>query len=156
MIFTMLLALSLQLPSLPDSPPAIVNVPRLVKESAIGKAATAQLRTAQTEKQKVIAEKQAEVQQLSRSSAAPARVQRAQVELQRLTQDAETELAALDQQLQKEFDKKLRPIVAKIAEEEHIGIIFEYPQQLILWASPSIDVTAKVIARLDAEAKEQK
>jgi Skp family chaperone for outer membrane proteins len=156
MIFPMLLALSLQLPSLPDSPPAVVNVPRLVRESAIGKAATAQLRAAQTQKEKVIAEKQAEVQQLSRSSAPPARVQRAQVELQRMTQDAEAELAALDQQLQKEFDKKLRPIVAQIAEEEHIGIIFEYPQQLILWASPSIDVTAKVIARLDAEVKEKK
>ncbi len=135
MIFPVLLALSLQLPS------------------PLGKAATAQLRDAQTQKQRAIAEKQAEVQQLSRSSAAPARVQRAQVELQRLTRDAEEELAALDQQLQKEFDKKLRPIVAKIAEEEHIGIIFEYPQQLILWSSPSIDVTAKVIARLDAEAK---
>jgi len=156
MIFQILLALSLQLPSLPDSPPAIVNVPRLVRESALGKAATAQLRAAQTQKQKAIAEKQAEVQQLSRSSAAPGRVQRAQIELERLTQDAEAELAALDQQLQKEFDRKLRPIVAQIAEEEHIGIIFEYPQQLILWASPAVDVTAKVIARLDAEATQKK
>ena len=156
MIFPLLLALSLQLSPLPDSPPAIVNVPRLVQESALGKAATAQLRTVQTEKQKAIAEKQAEVQQLSRSSAPPARVQRAQVELQRLTQDAEAELAALDRQLQKEFDKKLRPIIAKIAEEEHIGIIFEYPQQLLLWSSPSIDVTAKVIARLDAETLEKR
>jgi Skp family chaperone for outer membrane proteins len=156
MIFTILLALSLQLPSLADPPPAVVNVPRLVRESALGKAATAQLQAAQTQAQQAIAEKQAEVQQLSRSSAPPARVQRAQVELQRLTQDADAALAALDQQLQKEFDKKLRPIVAKIAEEEHIGIIFEYPQQLILWASPSIDVTAKVIARLDAEVHEKK
>jgi Skp family chaperone for outer membrane proteins len=156
MIFAILLALSLQLPSLPDSPPAIVNVPRLVRESALGKAATSQLQAAKTEKQKAIAEKQAQVQQLSRSSAAPSLVQRAQVELQRLTQDAEAELAALDQQLRKEFDRKLRPIVARIAEEEHIGIIFEYPQQLILWASPSIDVTAKVIARLDAETVDKK
>ena len=156
MIFSILLALSLQVPSLPDSPPAILNVPRLVRESALGKATTSQLRAAQTQKEKAIADKQAEVQQLSRSSAPPARVQRAQVELQRLAQDAQAELAALDQQLQKEFDRKLRPIVAKIAEEEHIGIIFEYPQQLILWASPSIDVTAKVIARLDAETMEKK
>jgi Skp family chaperone for outer membrane proteins len=156
MIFPLLLALSLQLPPLSDSPLAIVNVPRLIQESALGKAATAQLRTVQTEKQKAIADKQAEVQQLSRSSAPPARVQRAQVELQRLTQDAEVELAALDRQLQREFDRKLRPIVAKIAEEEHIGIIFEYPQQLILWSSPSIDLTARVIARLDAETDGKK
>jgi Skp family chaperone for outer membrane proteins len=156
MIFPLLLALSLQLSPLSDSPPAIVNVPRLIRESALGKAATAQLRTVQTEKEKAIAEKQAEVEQLRRSSASAARVQRAQVELQRLAQDAEAELGALNQQLQKEFDKKLRPIIAKIADEEHIGIIFEYPQQLILWSSPSIDVTAKVIARLDAETLEKK
>jgi Skp family chaperone for outer membrane proteins len=156
MIFPLLLALSLQLSPLSDSPPAIVNVPRLIRESALGKAATAQLRTVQTEKEKAIVEKQAEVQQLRRSSASAARVQRAQVELQRLAQDAEAELGALNQQLQKEFDKKLRPIIAKIADEEHIGIIFEYPQQLILWSSPSIDVTAKVIARLDAETLEKK
>ena len=156
MIFPILLALSLQLSPLPDSPPAVVNIPRLIEQSALGKAVTAQLRSVQTQKQKVIADKQAEVQQLSRSSAPPARVQRAQVELQRLTQDAEAELTALDQQLQEEFNRKLRPVVAKIAEEEHIGIIFEYPQQLILWASPSIDVTARVIARLDAETTEKK
>lgn len=155
MIFHILLALSLQLPLQSDSPAAVLNVQRLIAESALGKAVTAQLQTVQTQKQKAIADKQAEVQQLNRSSALPARVQRAQVELQRLTEDAEAELSALNRQLQDEFDKKLRPVVAKLAEDEHIGIIFEYPHQLIVWVSPSIDVTAKVIARLDAETKEK-
>ena len=44
-------------------------------------------------------------------------------------------LATLNQQLQEEFDKKLRPIVAELAEEEHIGIIFEVPHQTIVWVS---------------------
>jgi Skp family chaperone for outer membrane proteins len=156
MIFHLLFALTLQLSTPSDSPAAIVNIQRLVEESALGKAVMAQLRAVQTQQQKVIADKQAEVQRLSRSSALPARVQKAQVELQRLAQDAEAELVALDQQLQAEFNKKLRPVVARIAEEEHIGIIFEYPQQMIAWVSPSIDVTAKVIARLDAETEEKK
>jgi hypothetical protein len=55
--------------------------------------------------------------------------------------------------LQEEFDKKLRPVVAEIAGEEHIGIIFEIPHQTIVWASPSIDVTSKVIERLEAASK---
>jgi Skp family chaperone for outer membrane proteins len=157
MIFHIVLALSLQLPAGADSAAAFVNVPRLIAESALGKAVTAQLRTVQTQKQKAIADKQAEVQQLNRSSALPARIQRAQLELERLAQDSEAELAALDRQLQDEFDKKLRPVVAELAEEEHIGIIFEYPQQLVVWVSPSIDVTSRVIARLDAaEARKQK
>jgi Skp family chaperone for outer membrane proteins len=156
MIFHLLLALSLQLTSLSDPPTAFVNVPRVIEESAAGKAAMAQLRTVQTQKQQAIAEKQAEVQQLRRSTTVPALVEKAQRELQRLTEDADAELRALDRQLQEEFNKKLRPVVAQIAEEEHIGIIFQYPQPLIVWASPAIDVTAKVLARLDAETKEKK
>ena len=156
MILPIMLALSLQFPTLPDSPPAVLNVQRLIEESAIGKAATAQLRSVQTQKQKAIADKQAEVQQLNQTSALPARIQKAQLELQRLTEDAEAELRALDQQLRDEFSRKLRPVVAEIAKEEHIGIIFEYRPETILWVSQAIDVTAKVIARLDAEAKDKK
>ena len=156
MIFHILLALSLQASSPSDPPTAVVNIQRLVAESTLGKAATAQLRAFQTQKQKVIADKQAEVQQLNRSGALRTRIEKAQLELQRLTQDAETEFAALDQQLQEEFSKKLRPVIAQIAIEEHIGIILELPQQMILWVSPSADVTAKVIERLEAETKEKK
>ena len=156
MILHILLTLSLQFPQMADTPAAVINIQRLLEESALGKAVTAQLRTVQTQKQKTIADKQAEVQQLNRSRALPAQIQLAQVQLQRLTQDAEAELAALDEQLQAEFDKKLRPIVVDIAREDHIGIMFQYPQQLILWVAPSIDVTAKVLARLDAETREKK
>jgi Skp family chaperone for outer membrane proteins len=153
MIFHVLLALSLQTAALADPPTAVVNIQRLIAESTIGKAATAQLRAFQAEKQKALADKQAELQQLSRANAARARIERAQLDLQRLAQDAEAAVAALNEQLQEAFDKKLRPIVAEIAEEEHIGIILEIPHQTIVWASPSIDVTSKVIERLEAASK---
>ena len=156
MMLHLLLALSLQVPTVSNLEAAVVNIQRILDESTVGKAVTTQLRTLQTQKQKTINEKQAQLQQLSRSNALPALVQRAQVELQRLTEDAEAELAALDQQLQAEFAKKLRPIVAEIAEREHIRIILHYPQPIIVWTSPSIDVTGKVIERLDAEMKEKK
>ena len=154
MILYILLALSLQGPALSDSPTAVVNIQRLIAESTAGKAATAQLRAFQTQKQKAIADKQVDVQQLTRSGAIRAQVEKAQLELQRLTEDAETELAALNRQLQEAFEKKLRPVVAQIAVEEHIGIILELPQPMIIWAAPAVDLTAKVIQRLEAEAKQ--
>jgi Skp family chaperone for outer membrane proteins len=154
MILHILLALSLQGPALSDSPTAVVNIQRLIAESTAGKAATAQLRAFQTQKQKAIADKQVEVQQLTRSGAIRAQVEKAQLELQRLTEDAETELAALNRQLQEAFEKKLRPVVAQIAVEEHIGILLELPQPMIIWAAPAVDLTAKVIQRLEAEAKQ--
>ncbi len=156
MLFHILLALSLQGPALSESPTAVVNIQRLVAESTLGKAATAQLRAFQTQKEKAIADKQVEVQQLTRSGAQRTQIDKAQLELQRLAQDAETELAALDRQLQEELQKKLRPVVAQVALEEHIGIILELPQPMIIWVSPSVDVTAKVIARLEAETKDKK
>jgi hypothetical protein len=61
-----------------------------------------------------------------------------------------------DRQIQAEFEKKLRPVLSKIAEEDHIGILFEYPKQVIIWFAPAVDITAKVIARLDAAARDEK
>jgi Skp family chaperone for outer membrane proteins len=134
----------------------VVNIPRLVAESIAGKAAAAQLKVFQAERQKILTDKQAEVQKLAASKALAAQIEKAQLELQRLAQDAQAELATLDRQLQEDFSKRLQPVVAQIAAEDHIGIIFEYPQQMILWASPSVDITSKVIERLDAASKEKK
>jgi Skp family chaperone for outer membrane proteins len=156
MIFHVLLTLTLQLPTAAERPTAVVNIPRVVAESTIGKAATAQLRELQAEKQKAITDKQAEVQRLNQAHALPAQIGKARLELERLTQDAEVDLAALDRQLQAEFNRKLQPVVAQVAEEEHIGILFEYPSPLIVWVAPAIDVTSTVIAHLDAASKDKK
>ena len=152
MTLMFLLALWLPGPLAPALPAAIINVPRLLAES-IDKAATAHVRALQAEKQQVLAEKQAELKRLNDVRAVKARVERAQVELQRLAEDAQLDVAALDRQVQLKFDKKLRPVLNKIIEEDHIGILFEYPQQLIVWAAPTVDITAKVIERLDAATK---
>jgi Skp family chaperone for outer membrane proteins len=156
MILHLLLALSIQAPTTADLPTAIVNIPRLVAESIVGKAAAAELKAFQAEKQKTLSEKQAEVQKLATAKAVASQIDKAQLELQRMTQDAEAELADLDRKLQDEFANRLRPVVAKIAEDDHIGIVFEYPQEMIVWASPAIDITGKVIERLDAAARDKK
>jgi Skp family chaperone for outer membrane proteins len=158
-IFQLLLTLSLQLPTpaAPEMAPSrVVNVPRLIAESIVGKAATAQLRAFRVEQQKGIADKQSALQKLNQSRAASTQIERARLELERATQDAEVDLAALNKQMQEELNRRLRPVLNKIAEEDHIGIIFEYPQELIVWIAPSIDITAKVIERLDAASKDQK
>ena len=51
------------------------------------------------------------------------------MELQRATQDAETDFAALTREVQADFERRLKPILKEIVEKDHIGIIFEYPQQ---------------------------
>jgi hypothetical protein len=34
-------------------------------------------------------------------------------------------------------------------------ILFEYPQQRIVWAAAAVDTTARVLERLDAAAREE-
>jgi Skp family chaperone for outer membrane proteins len=148
-----LLLTLLQVPAPPVMPVATVNVSRVLDESTVGKAATAQLRAFRDEKQQALATRQGALQQLRASRALPATIERAQVEFQRFTEDAQIDISALDRQLQVEFERKLRPVLTKIVEDEGIGILFEYPQATIVWIAPAIDITTKVIERLDAAAK---
>ncbi len=152
---TLALALQLPAPAVQDAayPSRILNVPRLIAESIDGKAGTAKLQAFQDQKRKVLADKQAALQRLNQEKAAAAEIQRAQVELERATQDAETDFAALTRQVQADFEKRLTPILKEIVDTDHIGIVFEYPQQLIVWAAPSTDITDEVIERLDAATK---
>jgi Skp family chaperone for outer membrane proteins len=135
------------------TPSRIVNVPRLIAESIDGKAATAKLRTFQDEKRKAVEAKQAAVQKLSVSKASAVEIERARLDAQRATEDADREMAALSRQVQDDFDRRLRPVLKEIAESDHVGIVFEYPQRLIIWAAPEADITDEVIARLDAASK---
>ncbi|HEY1909384.1 MAG TPA: OmpH family outer membrane protein [Vicinamibacterales bacterium] len=157
MILELTLALALQSSGSPAQdgpyPSRVVNVPRLIAESIAGKAGTAKLKAVEEEKRKALADKQAAVQRLTQAKAAPAEIQRAQVELERATQDAETDFAALTRQMQVDFETRLTPILRQILDTDHIGIIFDYPQKLIVWASPAADITDEVIARLDAATK---
>ena len=140
----------------PAIPLAILNVPRLVAETSAGKALSAHLDAVRSEKQKAIAEKQAALQALRAKNGAIADVQHAQVELQRMGQDADAELEALNEQLQNELFSKVEPLLEQILKEDHIGAIVDYPHpSFILWVDPSIDITTKVIERLDAATKDK-
>jgi Skp family chaperone for outer membrane proteins len=156
-MLSLLLVFALQVPAAAAAPVAVpsrvVNVPRVVADSILGKAATAQMKTLQTERQKGIAEKQAALQKLMQSQAAPAQIDRAKVDLDRVTEDAKADAIALNKTLQADFDRRLRPILSQIAAEEHVDLVLDFPQNLLIWASPSTDITAKVIERLDAASK---
>ena len=129
----------------------VVNVQRLIAESADGKAATAKLDALRNEKRKLLTEKQAAIQAMK--NAAPADIGRAQIELQRLGEDADREVSALAETLQAEFQKKVQPLLKQIQEEDHLLLIFEIPNPLFAYASPSLDITAKVVQKLDAGKK---
>ena len=149
----LLLALQTAAPAAPVRPVAMVNIPRVVAETAVGKAASAKIDALRKEKEKAIADKRAAIQALTEKNTSDPAIERGQRELERMGQDAEAELAALNTQLQAEFTQTVAPILKQILEEDQLGIIVEYPNPLVIWADASIDITAKVIQRLGAAEK---
>jgi outer membrane protein len=152
MMVPLLLAIQVATTPQPASPIAVVNVQRLLAESADGKAATARLDALRNEKKKALADKQAAIQAMK--NAVPADTERARIELQRMVEDADREVSALGQTLQSEFLQKVQPLLKQILEEDHLLLIFELPNPLFAWVHPSADVTAKVIQRLNTPPKQ--
>jgi Skp family chaperone for outer membrane proteins len=153
MLIPLLLALQSAAPTLPVRPMAMVNMPRLVAETAVGKAASARIDALRKEKEKAILDKRAAIQALTQKNPADPGIERGQRELERFAQDAEAELAALNAQLQGEFTRVVSPILKQILEEDHLGVIIEFPSPLVIFVDPSADITEKVIQRLTAADK---
>lgn len=142
---------------------AYINIQRIANESAEGKAATAKVQALNQKKVTELNEKnkslQADQQKLQQggtvmSDAARTdlekKIERQQVDIQRATQDAQQEVQELQQDLQAEFQRKLMPIVQRVAEERGIHVLFSAADSGIVWADSGLDITADVIKQFDA------
>lgn len=80
-------------------------------------------------------------------------LQKLQRELQAMQEDAQIEAQDLRQQLLDEFSKKVNPIIAAIAKERGLHMIFSVADDAnVAWADPGLNLTAEVIKRVDAAA----
>lgn len=147
------LLLALQLSTDLAFPPAILNLQRLMAESIEGKAVIAKLEAARTEHLKTLEGKRAEVNGLIQKKAGEASIQRSQVELQRMTEDAEAQMTGLQRALQLDFFRKVEPVANQVAVEDKLGVVFTFPNPLIIWTGPQVDITTKVIQRLNEAIK---
>ena len=147
------LLLALQLSTAMASPPAILDLQRLMAESIEGKAVIAKLETARTEHLKTLEGKRAEINQLIQKKAATTSVERSRVELERMTEDASVQMTELQRALQVDFFKKVEPVASQIAVEDKLGLLFTFPNPNIVWTGPSVDITTKVIQRLNDALK---
>ena len=77
-------------------------------------------------------------------------IDRQQKEIQRFTQDAQEEVQQLQGDLQNGFQQKLLPVIQQVVQERGLSILFSQADAGIVWADPSLDVTAEVIKRFDA------
>jgi outer membrane protein len=147
---------------------AFINIQRVASESVEGKASTSRVQALNQQKvsqlndmNKKLQADQAKLQSQSGVLSEPARgqlerdIDRQQKEIQRFTQDAQEEVQQLQGDLQAAFQQKLLPIIQQVVSERGYSILFSQADAGIVWADPSLDITADVIKRFDAAAPAQ-
>ena len=149
----------------PPPPPlrmAFVDLQRIAAESTEGKTASGKVQ-ALTQKKSVELEQktkslQANQQKLQQGGAVLSEAARAQaqkevdrltVEIDRFQQDANAEVQELQQQLQGDFQEKLRPVLDGVVKELGIGLLFSAGDAGAIFIDPTLDITGDVIKRFD-------
>ena len=151
-----------QLPFPPGATHAYINLGRVAAESIDGREANEQVQALSDQKVQVLegrtVELQASQQKLQQNAnvmSAEAQLQlqreidRLSIDIQRMTQDAETEVAELQQTLQFEFQQKLVPAIDRVAASKGLQFIFSAGDGGLLWANPALDITGDVVEELN-------
>ncbi len=146
-----------------------VDLQKALNESEPGKKAKAELEGLIKEKQKVIDQKGKEVEELKKEIDKKATVlsedalkskqddlDRKMREYKRLVQDAQDEVKKKENELTIEVIKEIRKIVEQIGKEEGYTFIFEDIEEFLLYKDSSVDLTGKVIERINKAMKEKK
>jgi outer membrane protein len=142
---------------------AFVNLQGIFQLSGDGKAAAAKVQSAAAQKQAQIAEKQktlaASQQKLQTGGSLMNETARGQLEkdidrqtreLERFQQDAQADLNELQQELNDSFQKKLIPVLEKLAQDKSLQMLFSASDAGLIWAEPGLDLTEEAAKRLDA------
>ena len=79
------------------------------------------------------------------------KIERQNTDIERATQDAQKELQDLQQSLQVEFQRKLNPVLAEVAQEKGLYLVFSAGDAGLAWAHAGLDLTADVIKKFDAK-----
>ena len=151
-----------RLPFPPDATHAYVDLARVAAESIDGQAANQRVQALSEQKIQVLegrtVELQASQQKLQQNATVMSteaqlqlqrEIDRLSLDIQRMTQDAETEVANLQQTLQIEFQQKLVPAIDRVAASKGLQFIFSASDGGLIWAAPALDITADIVAELD-------
>jgi outer membrane protein len=144
---------------------AFVDLQRIAAESTEGKAASGKVQALTQKKSGELQEKtkslQSNQQKLQQGGAVLNDATRAQtqkeidrltVEIDRFQEDANAEVQELQQQLQAEFQERLRPVIDGMIKELAIGLLFSAGDAGAIYMDPSLDITPEVIKRFDSVA----
>ena len=144
---------------------AYVNVQMVAAQSVEGKAAAERIKALQEQKSRELQEKnkalQSDQQKLDQGGSVlsdqaraqlQANIERQQRDLQRFTEDAQQDVQQLAEQVEGEFNRKLTPVIDRVAKQKGVHFVFNAAQSGLIWAEPGMDLTAEVIQAFDTPA----
>src|SRR5687768_17296990 len=121
---------------------AFLDLQRIAAESNEGKAASGKVQGLTQKKSAELQEKTKALQDSARAQT-QREIDRLTVEIDRCQEDANAEVQELQQQLQAEFQGKLRPIVDGMVKELAIGLLFSAGDADAIYVDRSLDITAE-------------
>jgi outer membrane protein len=136
----------------------VIDVQRVVADSAVGKESLAKIQRIAGTKQEDVTKRQKELRDLeqkiqdqSKTLSAEALektqkdYQNKAVELKRFQDDAQRELEELQRKELQEFEKQVMPVIDTVAKEKGFQLVFNKFQSGLLFADESNDLTDEVI-----------
>lgn len=145
---------------------AYVNLQRVANESAEGKASTTRVEALSQKKLAELNQRNQALQGLQQKLAQGGAImnetargqlekdiERTQLDIQRAQQDAQREVQDLQAELQEEFQRKLVPIIEKVAAEKQLQYVLSQLDSGVIWADTGLDITGDIIKLFDEAGK---
>jgi len=143
---------------------AFIDVQRIIAESKEGQSASNKVKALNDRKVAELSDRnkalQADQQKLQSGAGVLSdsaredlqrKIERQNTDIERATQDAQKELQDLQQQLQLDFQRKLNPILAEVAQERGLQLVFSAGDAGLAWAHAGLDITPDVIKKFDTK-----
>jgi outer membrane protein len=142
----------------------VLEVQRVVAESAVGKASLARVQKIQSQKQEDLTKRQNELKDLEKkiqdqnkslSEEALDKLQKdyqaKALEFKRAQDDAQRELEELQRRELSELEKKVMPVIDAVAKEHGYNLVFNKFQSGLLFADATTDLTDAVITKFNSQ-----
>lgn len=141
---------------------AVIEVQRIIQESAVGKEALARVQRLQQAKQEDLAKRQKELRDLeqkiqeqgkSLSEDAMEKLQKdyqaKAVDLKRFQDDAQRDLEDAQRKELKTLEERIMPVIDAVGKEMGYSLVFNKFNSGLLFASEDVDITNAVITRFN-------
>lgn len=142
---------------------AYVNLQAVAQLSAEGKAASTKIQAEVKRRQEEVAKRtkaiQDSQQKLQTGGTVMSEQARGQLEkdierqtrdLERYQQDAQAEITEMEREAQGQFQQRLFPILDELSKEKGLHMLFNVPNDGLLWGAEGLDLTQETVKKLDA------